>query len=51
MKASLAPEIRKSVPKLAFAKFGFLDLADFVAVDRFLILSPTPALATPAIAS
>ena len=44
----MALKIRKSVPKeLVFAKsdfldlvnFGFLDFADFAAVDRFLIFS------------
>ncbi len=40
----MAPEVRKSVPELAFVKFGFLDLADFAVVDRFLILPPPPAL-------
>ncbi len=67
MKASLALGIRKSIPeKLVFAKFwaftksdflslvnfGFLDLADFVIVDRFLILLPTlpPPIALPALA-
>ena len=53
MKVSLAPEVRKSVlKKLAFTKsgfldlvnFSFLDLADFVAIDRFskLLLTPLP---------
>ncbi len=51
MKASLAPEVRKSVPKLAFAKFDFLDLADFITVDRFLILLLLLALAALAVAS
>ena len=53
MKASLALKVRKSIPReFAFAKsdflglvsFGFLDLADFAAVDRFSKLSPTPLL-------
>ncbi len=56
MKAILTSEVRKSVlEKLAFTKFwaftksdflglvnfGFLDLADFATVDRFLIVPPT----------
>ncbi len=56
MKAFLALRVKKSIPKeLAFAKFwdftksdflglvnfGFLDLADFATVDRFLILPAT----------
>ncbi len=55
MKAFLALGVRKSVSeeltfiKLAFSKsdfldlvdFGFLDLAKFAIVDRFLILLPT----------
>ncbi len=51
MKVFLAPEVKKSVLELAFTKFGFLDLANFVAIDRFLILlspptpPPVPALA------
>ncbi len=62
MKASLALKVRKSVPEeLAFAKFwafiksdflglvnfGFLDLDNFAAVNRFLILPPTPPPAAP----
>ncbi len=57
MKAFLASVVRKSVPKLTFAKlvfgksdfldlFDFLDLADFAAVDRFSKLPPTPPLTT-----
>ncbi len=55
MKAFLTLGVRKSVPKLTFAKlafdkfdflhlvnFDFLDLADFAAVDRFSKLPPTP---------
>ncbi len=61
MKASLAPGVRKSVQELAFAKFdfldlvsfGFLDLADFIAVDKFskLLLTPPPPtlLAAPGV--
>ena len=51
MKISLAPEVRKSVPELAFIfdksnfldliNFDFLDLIKFATVDRFLILLPT----------
>ncbi len=55
MKASLAPEVRKSVSKklaFTFNKFDFLDLADFsflnlanfTTVDRFSILLPTSTL-------
>ena len=53
-KTFLASEVRKSVlEELVFAKsdslslvnFGFLDFADFVVVDRFLILSPILSLA------
>ncbi len=55
MKAFLTLRVRKSVPEeLAFAKsdfltlvnFGFLDLADFAVVNRFLIflLLPAPLL-------
>ncbi len=70
MKASLALGVRKSVlEELAFVKFwaftksdflglvnfGFLDLANFATVDRFLILppisSPLPALPTLVIIS
>ena len=49
IKAFLAPKIRKSVLKelafiksdfLGLANFGFLDLANFVAVDRFSKLVP-----------
>ncbi len=55
MKASLAPGVRKSIPELAFAKsdfldlvsFGFLDLADFTAINRFSKLPPTPLLPAP----
>lgn len=37
MKVSLALEIRKSILKeLTFAKFGFLDIADFTIDNRFL---------------
>ncbi len=56
MKAPLASGVRKSVPELAFAKsdflvsFGFLDLADFIAVDRFLKLPPTPPPPAPSAA-
>ncbi len=49
MKASLASRVRKSVSKLAFAKFGFLDLANFAMVDRFLILPLPPVLAALAV--
>ncbi len=64
MKAFLTPRVRKSVlEELAFAKFwaftksdflslvnfGFLDLANFTMVDRFLIIPPTlPPLISPA---
>ncbi len=62
MKAFLASKIRKSVSeeltfaKLAFGKsdflnlvdFDFLDLADFIAVDRFSKFPPIPPL--PALA-
>ncbi len=50
MKVFLALRVKKSVLKeLAFAKsdflvlvnFGFLDLTDFAAINRFLILLPT----------
>ncbi len=59
MKASLAPGVRKSVLKLAFGKsdfldlvsFGFLDLADFTAVDRFSKLPPTSPPPAPAATS
>ncbi len=54
MKVFLALGVRKSVSELAFAKsfskmnflakFNFLDLANFVTVDRFLILLPTTPL-------
>ncbi len=38
MKASLALRVKNSIPKeLAFVKFGFLDLANFIIDDRFLI--------------
>ncbi len=51
MKFFLAFGISKSVPELTFAKVAFsksdfLDLVDFVTVDRFLILSPTQPLPT-----
>ena len=58
MKAFLAPEIRKSVlGELAFAKsdfwdlvnFGFLDLVNFLAVDRFSKLLPTSPLPAPVV--
>ena len=58
MKAFLALEIRKSIPgELAFAKsdflnlvnFNFLDLADFVAVDRFSKFLPTPLPLAPVV--
>ena len=52
MKAFLAPEVRKSVPKFAFAfsksdfldliDFNFLDLAKFITIDRFSILLSIP---------
>ncbi len=59
MKAFLALGVRKSVLKLAFAKsdfldlvsFGFLDLAGFITVDRFLRLLLTPPLLAPPAAS
>ncbi len=51
MKAFLAPRIRKSVLELASTKlafdFDFLDLAEFVTVDRFLILPSTPPPSAP----
>ncbi len=41
MKASLALEVRKSVPKeLNLINFGFLDLAVFMIDDKFLISLP-----------
>ncbi len=49
MKASLALGVRKSVPELAFTKFGFLDLANFTTDNRFLISLLTPTL-PPALA-
>ncbi len=59
MKAFLASRVRKSVPELAFAKsdfldlvsFCFLDLADFIAVDRFSKLPPTSPPPAPPIAA
>ena len=52
-KSFLVPEVRKSVPKLVFARsafdFDFLDLAKFAIVDRFLIFLPIqPLSALPA---
>ncbi len=49
IKAFLAPGVRKSVlEKLAFAN-SFLDLADFVMVDRFSKIPPTPLTSAPAV--
>lgn len=44
----MALEIRKSV--LKFVIFGFLDLADFAAVDKFSILSSTTSLVSQLLA-
>ncbi len=49
MKAFLASGVRKSAPeelifeKLAFGKSDFMDLVNFVTVDRFSILLPLSA--------
>ncbi len=52
IKAFLTSKVRKSVPEelalaksdfLVLIKFGFLDLANFAAFDRFLILLPPSA--------
>ncbi len=47
IKVSFALEVRKSVSKdLTFAKSNFLDLADFITVDKFSISLP-PTLPSP----
>ena len=53
MKVFLALGVRKSVPEkaksgtLGLVNFGFLDFADFAAVDRFLIIPQTSPPPTP----